>query len=102
MQEKDRQLTKLQGEIDDLRDMVAKSEDYDVDADASERRDTFIFPGNDVLLLPDGENCTQIACDLVKKTDVEHFTIRHLSLPHRLSMPRYPSNLLYVCVYSLW
>ena len=81
--EKDEKIAHLETEVCTLKKTVQKLEDKIEDNDAYERRDTIMISGNAVPNFTDGENTTDIVCQVVRSKLSYNLTPGDISVSHR-------------------
>ena len=84
LEEKDQRIRSLEGEVDALKCAVARLEERVDDGDAYERRDTVVFSGEAVPAASDGENCGQLACNMLRNALNMEVSPSAISVAHRI------------------
>ena len=84
MKKRDEAISVLKQENKTLQDYVARLEEKIDDAEAYERRDCVVLSGDGVPAAQTGENCIQVACDLIKDKLKLNISPSEVSTAHRL------------------
>ena len=89
-QEQDQKICALTSEVSQLKKHVSKLEEKIDDQEAYERRDTLILSGNAVPVHSVGENCANVAKEIIQKEFQLVVSSNDISVSHRLG--RKPTN----------
>ena len=84
LDEKNREIASLSEEVSFLRGRVSQLEEKIDEGDAYERRDTLIISGQGLPAVTEGENTTEIACNLIKNKLKINLIPTDISTSHRL------------------
>ena len=89
-QEQDKKIEVLSSEVSQLKKHVSKLEEKLEDQEAYERRDTVVLSGNAVPVHSVGENCANIAKEVIQKEFQLVVSSNDISVSHRLGLK--PTN----------
>lgn len=84
LEEKNREILVLKGDVSYLRGRVSQLEERIDDADAYERRDTLIISGEGLPPVVEDENTSTLACSIIKEKLKINLTSSDISTSHRL------------------